>query len=112
MAAPDNLNPEEALGFRPEGPAPSPDVRTGYRPPDISDTLKQRHAETANKLAAWLIAILGGSLVIHYACIMILILYKRDDAAKLLEDLFHSWLPVLSGLAGAAVTYYFTKSEK
>lgn len=42
---------------------------------------------------------------------MTLALLKRDDAIKLLEDAFHSWLPVLAGLAGGAATYYFTKEK-
>jgi hypothetical protein len=111
LAAPDNPNPETKTGFRLEGPPPSEELRTGYQPPpNISDFLRKHHAETANKLAVWLLAILGGSVLLHYTCVMILILCKRDDATKVLEDLFHSWLPVLAGLAGSAATYYFTKA--
>ena len=108
MAAPDNLPNPETKGFHLEGPPPQVELQTNYQP----ITIRQRHAETANKLAIWLLAILGGTVVIHYACLMTLILCKRDDAAKILEDLFHSWLPVLAGLAGSAVTYYFTRNEK
>jgi hypothetical protein len=111
LTAPDNSNPETKTGFRPEGPPPLVGLQAGYHP-NISDFLKQRHAETASKLAAWLLGILGGTVALHYACIMILILCRRDDAIKVLEDLFHTLLPVLSGLAGAAATYYFTRQRK
>ena len=110
MADLDNPNPEPKTGLRPEGPPPQVDLQTGYQPPP--DTLKQLHAQTANKLAFWLLGILGGSIVLQYACVMTLVLYKRDDAIKVLDDLFHAWLPVLSGLAGAAITYYFTRDGK
>jgi hypothetical protein len=83
----------------------------GYQPP-VSDLLKQKHAQTTSKLAGWLLGMPGGTVVIHYICIMILILLKRDESAKVLEDFYHSWLPVLSGLAGSAATYYFTRNGK
>jgi hypothetical protein len=34
------------------------------------------------------------------------------DGARILEDSFHAWRPVLSGLAGSAVTCYFTRNAK
>jgi hypothetical protein len=114
--APDNPNldvelvpGEEKPGFRPQEPPPPADLRTGWQPPA---TLEERKAETAKKMAFGLLAILGGSVIVQYVCVMALILTGRDYGAKVLEDLFHSWLPVLSGLAGAAATYYFTKNGK
>jgi hypothetical protein len=97
------------VGFRPVEPPPPADLRPGWQPPP---TLEERKAETAKKLASWLVGILGGSIVVQYACVMTLVLTGRDYGAKVVEDLFHSWLPVVSGLAGAAVTYYFTKNGK
>jgi hypothetical protein len=107
LAAPDNPNPETSTGFRFEGPLPDVNLKTGYQP-DRS----QLHAKTASKLAGWLVGILTGSIVMHYVCIMILIFLKRDDGVKVLQDALHSWLPVLSGLAGGAATYYFSKEPK
>lgn len=110
MAAPDNPLPEQMVGLHIEG-APPQELQGGYRP-NTEELLKQGHAATAHKLAKWLLILLAGTVLIHYTCLMILILYRRDDGIKILEELFHSWLPVLTGLAGSAVTYYFTKSEK
>jgi len=113
LAAPDNPNAEKSqTGFRPEIPPLPPDQRTGFQPPASADLLKQRHAEMAGKLSKWLVIILTIGIVLHYGCLMALILLKRDDGAKVLEDVFHSWLPVVSGLAGGAATYYFTKNER
>jgi hypothetical protein len=83
-----------------------------WPPPSVSDFVQQRQAETASKLAAGLLKILAGGIFLHYVCILILIYLKRDDGLKVFEDLFHSWLPVVAGLAGGAVTYYFTKERK
>jgi hypothetical protein len=110
LDAPENPVSEKAAGLLPEGPPP--DVRSGYSPPSIDDLLKQSHAATAHTIAKWLLIILGGSVLLNYVCLMVLIYSNRQDGAKLLEDSFHTWLPVLSGLAGSAVTYYFTKNAK
>jgi hypothetical protein len=112
LDAPDKpVNPETpaAKGFRLEGPPPETDLQTGYHP-DIR--FKERHAQVAKILAFSLLAILAGGMAVHYACVMILIMYGRDYGAKFLEDSFHAWLPVVSGLAGAATAYYFSKDGK
>jgi hypothetical protein len=109
MAALDNS--VNAGGFLPEGAPPEQTKQSGYQP-NVSDLLKQRHAQTASRLAGWLLGMLGGTVVLHYICIMILIVLKRDESVKILEDFYHSWLPVLSGLAGSAATYYFTRDGK
>ncbi len=111
LAGPDNPNPEPNTGLRLEGLPRPVESQTGYQP-NSADLLKQRHAETASKLARWLVAILTGSIVLQYGCTMALIILKRNDDLKALGDVFHSWLPVLAGLAGAAATYYFTKEGK
>jgi hypothetical protein len=54
---------------------------------------------------------LAGTVLLHYLCVMILIFTGRADAIKNLEDFYHSWLPVLAGLAGSVVTYYFTRER-
>jgi hypothetical protein len=50
-------------------------------------------------------------LVLHYVAVMALELAGKHDAFKSLEAIFNAWLPVLSGLVGAAVTYYFTREK-
>jgi hypothetical protein len=82
---------------------------SGYKPESsVDDAIRKSHAETARTLAVWFIGILCGSVLVHYICLMFLIFYGRDYGVKVLEDLFHAWLPVLAGLAGSAATYYFT----
>ena len=110
MVAPNNPESEVNTGFQPEATQLPADQR-GYQP-NTADLLRQRHAETARKLSGWLVWILAGGIILHYGCVMLLVISKHEEAAKLLEDLFHSWLPVVAGLAGGATTYYFTKEGK
>ncbi len=110
MATPDNPIPNLTGGLHPGG-APLEELQGGYRP-NTEELLKQGHAATAHKLAKWLLIILGGTVLVHIACIMVLVFCKLDEGIKVLEDVFHAWLPVLAGLAGSAVTYYFTKDSK
>jgi len=105
-----NPNPEPAAGLHPETSLPQ-DLQSGYHP-NTDEVLKQGHAATAHKLAGWLLVILGGTVLIHYTCMMVLIYFNLNEGVKIMEDLFHSLLPVLAGLAGSAATYYFTKNGK
>jgi hypothetical protein len=47
----------------------------------------------------------------HYTCTMILEFYDKREAVESLSKIFNNWLPVITGLAGSAVTYYFTKEK-
>jgi hypothetical protein len=72
-----------------------------------------RHkAETAAHIAYSLVAILAGSLVVQYVCTMILVAWGTKDSLDFLSKVFNAWLPVISGLVSAAVTYYFTKERE
>jgi hypothetical protein len=85
-------------------------VQTGYQPPNSDDILKHRHAETARKLAYWLVAILAGSFLFEWSALS---LFNLDEPHRTaLEHFFNAWLPVIAGLASSAATYYFTKEGK
>ena len=60
------------------------------------------------KRLIWMMAI---GLLVHYAAVIALELFGKHDAVKSLETIFNAWLPILSGLVGAAVTYYFTREK-
>ncbi len=64
-------------------------------------------------IIAWmLIGILAGGLVFHYVAVIAFEWAGKHDAVKSLEPILNAWLPVVSGLAGAAVTYYFTRERR
>ena len=50
-------------------------------------------------------------LVVHYAAVIALEWSGKHESVKSLETVFSAWLPILSGLVGAAVTYYFTREK-
>ena len=64
-------------------------------------------------IIAWiLLAIMGGGLLFHYIAVIAFEWAGKHDAVKSLEPILNAWLPVISGLAGAAVTYYFTRERR
>ena len=71
-----------------------------------------RHkAETARSLSKWLLVIFGASLATHYLLTAILAFGGKEEAIKNLNSIFNAWLPAVSSLVSAAVTYYFTKEK-
>jgi len=99
-------NPPQLPPDLPGGWPPGPSVSS------VADAVKKQHADTASKLAGRLIWILAGGIVLHYLCVTVLSWLKHDDAVKVIEDAYHQWLPTVAGLAGGAVTYYFTREGK
>jgi hypothetical protein len=101
--------PEVSTGLRPTKLPPSPEQGFGFQPTTKPHSLE---AMTARSLAFWLIAMLGVSVLGQYASIGILVWRNRLDAIQNFEHLFNAWLPVISGLSSAAVTYYLTREKK
>ncbi|HEX8163543.1 MAG TPA: hypothetical protein VF538_16860 [Pyrinomonadaceae bacterium] len=79
--------------------------------PKIEFHEAQHRADTARRLAYWLVIILGVSIVAHYFSTMLLEIYGKHDAVESLGKIFNTWLPVLSGLVGGATTFYFTREK-
>jgi len=75
------------------------------------DPLKKARAETTRRLAYVLIGILAFTFIIHYAIISIMLFTQRTYGVDPLNSIFTTWLPVISGLASSAVTYYFTREK-
>jgi hypothetical protein len=73
---------------------------------------KKQRAETARKLACYLVAILAGTIVAQYVFTCVFVWGGKEAGTAALDKLFNSLLPVLSGLVGGAVTYYFTKETQ
>src|SRR5258708_37340906 len=78
---------------------------------DLTFQEAKHRAETARSLAQWLVAILGGSVALHYILIVVLAFADKEEAAKSLNTIFNAWLPAISSLVSAAATYYFTREK-
>jgi hypothetical protein len=74
-----------------------------------TDNITTQEARTARLLAIALSCLLGATVIIQYSVLAALTLRGHDTAVPVFEHLFNSWLPVISGLSGSAVTYYLTK---
>jgi H+/Cl- antiporter ClcA len=75
------------------------------------DDLKKQRAATTRTLAYLLVACLILSVVTHYGMVAWLLSTGKKDVVIELSTIFGIWLPVISGLAGSAVTYYFTQEK-
>ena len=63
------------------------------------------------RLATILISIMGVSLCAHYIVVAIFSARGNTEVLEALQSVFNAWLPVISGLVGAAVAYYFANSK-
>ena len=73
---------------------------------------RKHHAQTASYIGYILVGLLGVSFFFHYICKLFLVYNNMPDQAKDFSDDFKTWLPIISGLAGSATTYYFTRQNK
>ena len=73
---------------------------------------ERRHrAATARVLAYCLLGLLAATIALQYGFTLWLILSGKESDVPALDKLFNALLPILSGLVGGAVTYYFTKER-
>lgn len=107
--------------------APLPELRTEQAETDLTTEViegghigelgevpfqAERHrAETARRIAFFLVWALVGSWVLHYAVSAYFLWNGHVDLAKSLSEDFRTWLPVISTSAGGAVAYYFAKEK-
>src|ERR1700742_1271324 len=74
---------------------------------------KEKHeTETAKALTFTLVGIMAGTLVLHYVSVIVLMIKGHKDAVDILSHVFDSWLPVISGFVGGAVTFYLTRNKE
>lgn len=74
---------------------------------------KDKHeATTARRLSYLFVGVLAGYFVLHYAATFAAAIWLSAEAQETFQNIFNAGLPVLSGLAGSAATYFFTKRER
>ena len=83
------------------------DPHEHVRVPPAQDPSAQRAI-----IARILITMMAVGLLIHYGAVITFEWIGKHESIKSLETILNSWLPILSGLVGAAVTYYFTHEDR
>jgi hypothetical protein len=101
---------------RQESPGPDSSeegvVEGGFVSPLQDYFVEGKHrADTARRLAYALVWILGGTVFVHYATVLVLVFIGKDNAIESLSRIFNVWLPVIASLVSGAVTYYFTREK-
>ena len=76
-----------------------------------ADPIKKQKAATARTLAYLLVGILAVSVAAHYGIVAWMVYHGKTDVVATLATIFDTWLPVISGLSGSAVTYFFTREK-
>jgi hypothetical protein len=96
----------------PTGTTPE-EIEGGFVRPLDDYFIEEKHrADTSRKLAYSLVWILGGTVLAHYATVLILVLKGKSEEIQSLNQIFNVWLPVIASLVSAAVTYYFTREKR
>lgn len=80
--------------------------------PELRFRADRHRAQTSRWLAFVIVGLLAGTVAAHYSVMMWLHLSGRAEAAGAVGRIFEVWLPIISGLSSAAVTYYFTKERE
>jgi hypothetical protein len=86
-------------------------IITDLEEPEVTFHEAKHRANTTRLLAVSLVGFLAFLILVHYACTMVLEFYDKREAVESLSKIFNNWLPVITGLVGSAVTYYFTKEK-
>ncbi len=73
--------------------------------------IQKQEADTTRRLAFLSVLMLGGYLLLHYIATIVIGIWGPDSLLTPLKDIFSAALPVLSGLAGSAATYFFTRNK-
>ena len=81
---------------------------TGLDEP-LSFNQARHEANTAHTLSYLLVAVLAGYFVLHYAATFAAAMWLDPEAQETFQNVYNAGLPVLSGLAGSAATYFFTR---
>lgn len=68
-----------------------------------------RDTGTRQKLTYVIIGLLAATFLLHYVSLGWLVDSEKEATVAALQRIFDVWLPVISGLAGSAATYFYTR---
>ena len=86
------------------------EIEGGHVPAGPPDFIEKKREKTRGELLSRLVYLLALLLLLHYVSVSIAVLSGRAEI-KALETAFNSSLPVLAGLLGSAVAFYFKDNK-
>ncbi len=72
---------------------------------------EEHHAKTTKQLAFLFFGALFVVFAAHVTCILVLA-HNKPNSVDEISRVFNVWVPVFSGLVGAAATFYFTQVRR
>ena len=72
---------------------------------------EEHRAKTTKQLALLFFAALFVVFAAHVTCILVLA-HNKPNSVDEISRVFNVWVPVFSGLVGAAATFYFTQVRR
>lgn len=93
-------------------PAPIEEIDASRRMADRPVFSHEEHrAKTTKQLAFTLLVALFVVFAAHVVSVLALA-QQRPDSVDQINRVFNVWIPVFSGLVGAAATFYFTQNRR
>jgi hypothetical protein len=108
---PEGVRPEVSIEADMDEPIEGGHVTDLDKPLESFNKAKHE-ATTARRLSYLFVGVLAGYVVLHYAATFAAAMWLSAEAQETFQNVFNAGLPVLSGLAGSAATYFFTKRER
>jgi hypothetical protein len=81
------------------------------RSPGPGFSPEEHRARTTSKLAFSFFAALFVVFAAHVTCILVLA-HNKPNSVDEISRVFNVWVPIFSGLVGAAATFYFTQIRR
>jgi hypothetical protein len=75
------------------------------------DPIRRHNAKVAGWIAAGVVGLLAGSLVLHYLAVLLLYYVGVPEGAAALGETLEHWLPGIIALASGVICYYFGNSS-
>jgi len=72
---------------------------------------EEHRAKTTKQLAMLFFGALFVVFLAHVACVLVLA-HNKPNSVDEISRVFNVWVPVFSGLVGAAATFYFTQTRR
>jgi hypothetical protein len=92
-------------------PSPIEEIKDPRLSPGPVFSAEEHRAKTTRTLALLFFLALFVVFAAHVTCILVLA-HNKPNSVDEISRVFNVWVPVFSGLVGAAATFYFTQARR